>query len=322
MARIPLHFLPAFVAVAEAGSLRAAARTLHLTHGAVSLQLSELESRVGFTLFDRRAGKLALNDAGRVLLESARQALADIDDGVRRAGAVSRREAGTLRLTMPVAFAQRWFLPRLERWVARHPDIALEVDASPAVRDLRREPFHAAIRSSGDVPAGMVRTPLYDAPQRLVAVAAPALAARLHAAGREALRHERLLGHDAEWTRWFEAAGLAGVPEPVEAFNSLTLRLNAAEQGLGIGVAGELLVGDALLRGTLVPLFGVAATSGDGAPHGLLVPATPSEPAALAALRDWLVEEAGASLRALRQLSASRASPSRAPRARRASRPA
>ena len=299
MPRVPLHFLPAFVAVTESGSVRAAAKTLHLTHGAVSLQLSELESRLGFPLFDRRAGKLVLNDGGRVLLESARRALADIDDGVRRAGELARRGAATLRLTMPVAFAQRWFLPRLERWMARHPQVPIDVDASPQVRDLRRDPFDAAIRSIPEVPPGTRRTPLHAGPQRLVAVAAPALAQRLHAGAPEALLRERLLGHANEWSHWFEAAGVAGTCHPVEAFNSLTLRLNAAEKGLGVGLAAELLVGDAIVAGTLVPLFGVAVTRPDLAPHGVLQLDTSRDAAPLADLCAWLMEEADASLRAL-----------------------
>ena len=295
MARIPLHFLPTFVAVAEGGGLRQAAAALHLTHSAVSQQVNELESRLGFPVFDRRARRLVLNDAGALLLQGARAALADIDESVRRAGEVARRSAGTLRLTMPVAFAQRWFLPRLARWQARHPDTAIEVDASPAVRDLQRDGFDAAIRSSAGAP-GLWAGPLYEAPCRQLAVAAPAVAERLTALGPASLHRERLFGPREDWTHWFEVAGVPDGGTTEAPFSSLTLLLDAAEQGLGVGLAREILVADAIRRGSLRPLFEVAWLRADVPPHALVCRTPPAPGSALAALHDWLREEAVASL--------------------------
>ncbi|WP_431265001.1 LysR family transcriptional regulator [Roseateles chitinivorans] len=312
MGKVPLHFLPTFVAIAEHGSVRAAARALPLTHSAISQQLLELEMRLGFQVFDRRAGRLVLNAAGEVLLHSTRQALAGIDEGVHRAAGMARQTATTLKLTMPVAFAQRWFLPRLGRWYERHPDILVEVDASPQMRDLQHEGFHAAIRSSGTPRKGLAHEPLYDARCRMFAVAAPAVAARLSSATPEALNDERLLGAREEWRLWFEAAGVAMSAEAVPAFNSLTLLLNAAEQGLGIGLAREFLVVDALRRGTLRPLFGVTCLRGDVAPYALVHRSSGPHGPALAALRDWLAEEAASSLAAIDEEAGGADSPSAA----------
>ena len=76
MSRIPLNFLPTFVAVAQLETLRAAADSLHLTHSAVSQQIAELESRIGFPLFDRRGRRVHLNAAGQALLRHVAPALA------------------------------------------------------------------------------------------------------------------------------------------------------------------------------------------------------------------------------------------------------
>jgi len=67
-----LRYLPAFRAVCETGSLRAAALTLHRTEQAVSYQLRRLEERLGTPLFDRRGGRLSPNARGRRLLEFCR----------------------------------------------------------------------------------------------------------------------------------------------------------------------------------------------------------------------------------------------------------
>ena len=297
MARIPLHFLPTFVAVAEHGSLRKAAATLHLTHGAVSQQITELESRLGFAVFERRSRGLLLNAAGALLLQGTSASLAGIEDAVRRAGDVARESVRTLRLTMPVAFAQRWFLPRLAQWDREHPDIAIEVDASPQMRDLEREGLDGAIRSVDAGGPGLAIAPLYATPTRLLAVAAPAVAERLQSIGPAGLRGERLLGHREEWSKWFAAARVAGSVTPVAGFNSLTLRLNAVEQGLGVGLARDILVADAVRRDALRPLFDIARRPDDLPPHSLVWRTASPHAAALSALAGWLAREAAASLR-------------------------
>src|SRR5437762_2101293 len=146
MARLPLHTLPAFHTVAKLQNLRAAAETLHLTHSAVSQQIRVLEEQLGFPVFERRGRRVVLNDAGEVLLRSVRTALAQLDDGVQSAAATAAGTAHRLRVTVLPSFAQRWLLPRMGRWHARHPHLSLEIDASQQLVDLPRERFHAALR--------------------------------------------------------------------------------------------------------------------------------------------------------------------------------
>src|ERR1700749_4571222 len=97
MARIPLQFLPTFVAVARLQTLRAAADSLHLTHSAVSQQIAELESRLGFPLFDRRGRRVHLNAAGQALLRQAAPALAQVEDGGQAAPAAAQGAPQGLR---------------------------------------------------------------------------------------------------------------------------------------------------------------------------------------------------------------------------------
>jgi LysR family glycine cleavage system transcriptional activator len=300
MTRVPLNFLPAFVAVAQLQTLRAAAESLHLTHSAVSQQIGEIESRLGFALFDRRGRRVHLNAAGQALLRHVAPALAQVDDGVQAAAAAAAGAVQGLRVTMLPSFAQRWFLPRLGRWRERHPAIAIEIEASANIVDLQRDGFHAAIRTGRGPWPGLVQERLYDTPTPFVAVAAPDVARRL-AQGKPAdVSREPLLGDVEVWERWFAAAGVRTRVTPVASFNDVGLMLQAAEQGHGLAVVRELLAADALRDGRLARLFDVAVVLEGVQPYSLVYPAALQDWPPLVALRDWVRHEFDGSLALLR----------------------
>jgi LysR family glycine cleavage system transcriptional activator len=302
MARIPLQFLPTFVAVAKLQTLRAAADSLHLTHSAVSQQMGELESRIGFALFDRRGRRVYLNAAGEALLRHAAPALAQVDDGVQAAAAAARGAAQGLRVTMLPSFAQRWFLPRLGLWRARHPDIPLEIEASAGIVDLQREGFHAAIRTGAGPWPGLVMERLYESPTPFIAVAAPAVTQRLREGAPADLAREPLLGDGQVWEKWFAAAGVRTRATPVASFNDVGLMLQAAEQGLGLAVVRELLAADALRDGRLERLFDASVVLDGVQPYSFVFPPALKDWAPLIALRAWVREEFDASLATLKTI--------------------
>jgi LysR family glycine cleavage system transcriptional activator len=299
MARIPLQFLPTFVAVARLQTLRAAADSLHLTHSAVSQQIAELESRIGFPLFDRRGRRVHLNAAGEALLRHAQPALAQVDDGVQAASAAAQGAAQGLRVTMLPSFANRWFLPRLGAWRARHPDIPIEIEASVGIVDLQRDGFHAAIRTGAGPWPGLVSERLYETPTPFIAVASPAIARRLREGQPADLVRESLLGDGDVWEEWFAGAGVRARVTPVASFNDVGLMLQAAEQGLGLAVARALLAADALRDGRLARLFDVSVVLEGVQPYSFVFAPALKDWAPLVALRAWVREEFDASLAAL-----------------------
>jgi len=296
MARIPLNFLPTFVAVAQQQTLRAAAESLHLTHSAVSQQIGELESRLGFPLFDRRGRRVHLNAAGQALLRHVAPALAQVDDGVQAAAAAAQGADQGLRVTMLPSFAQRWFLPRLGLWRERHPDIAIEIDASAHLVDLQREGFHAAIRTGRGPWPGLVGNRLYESPTPFIAVASPAVARRLRDGKPADVARESLLGDGEVWEQWFAAAGVRTRTTPVASFNDVGLMLQATEQGLGLAVVRELLAADALRDGRLARLFEVSVVLDGVQPYSLVYPPALKDWPPLVALRDWVRHEFDCSL--------------------------
>ena len=297
MARLPLQTLPAFRAVARSQNLRAAAEELSLTHSAISQQIKLLEQQLGFEVFDRRGRRVVLNAAGEALQRAVEPALERLDDGVRAAAAAAAGAAQRLRVTLLPSFAQRWLLPRMASWRARHPDISIELDASQRLVDLQREGFHAALRSGLGPWRGLQCERLIDSP--LIAVGAPAAARRLSRRGAESLADEALLGETELWERWFALARCHVAVHPVASFNDSGLMLQAAEQDIGIALTRELLAADALREGRLVRLSPLALPDDSSTTYWLAYPPELADWAPLLALRAWLHEELARSLHAL-----------------------
>lgn len=296
MARLPLHTLPSFRVIARTGNLRAAAEELHLTHSAVSQQLRLLETQLGFQLFDRRARRIVLNAAGSALLQAIEPALDRIDDGVRSASAAAAGAQQRLRVSVLPSFAQRWLLPRMGDWHARHPEIALELHASQQVVDLPREGFHAALRQGNGQWRGLRAERLIDSPK--VPVGSPQAAQRLLGRDVAALAHEPLLGSPSAWEKWFALSGLKVRVNPVATFNDAGLMLQASEQNLGIALTREVLAADALRERRLFRLSALALQDEQVDAYWLVYPPASHEWRPLAALRRWLHAQLDDSLRA------------------------
>ena len=300
MSRLPLNTLNAFRTVGELQNLRAAADVLHLTHSAVSQQIRGLEEQLGFALFERRGRRVVLNPAGEALLRSVQAALSQLEDGVQAAAAAASGNAQRIRMTVLPSFAQRWLLPRMGRWRERHPDLALEIDASPQLVDLQREGFHVGVRVGRGPWQGLESDRLFDSPIPFVVVGSPAAARRLLGAQPEMLAREPLLDEPELWERWFAAAGLRTKVTTVAVFNDAGLLLQAAEQNIGLALCRELLAADALREGRLVKLSPVSITYEHAHPYYLVYPPGLRDWPPLVALRRWLRDELELSQKSLR----------------------
>ncbi len=112
MASLENFRLVVFRAVAEQCSFRKAAEELYLTQPAVSLQIKALEEDLGVQLFDRTGSRIALTEAGKTLLEYARQVNTLLTEAEHRIAALSGEHAGHLALGASTTIAQ-YVLPRL-----------------------------------------------------------------------------------------------------------------------------------------------------------------------------------------------------------------
>ena len=118
----PLNAARAFEACARLGSTVAAAAALGVTHGAVSKQISVLESWLGVSLFHRAGVRLSPTSAGARYAAALGRAFDALDLATREL-AESPRAGNIVRVSTTASFAALWLLPRLGAFRARHPDV-------------------------------------------------------------------------------------------------------------------------------------------------------------------------------------------------------
>lgn len=281
--------LSALVACARLGTAARAGDALGLTPSAVSRSLRGLEDRLGVALFARQRQRLVLTDAGRALVRDAEGILAQIDAAARMVMAFGGSGA-VLRLAVLPTFAQAWLIPRLAGFAAIAPEVSLDLTAELGPVDFDASPFDAAIQRADLARPGTVAVPLAD--ERLIVVAAPALAG---GGQTEALARLPLIQQSTRprlWADWFAAAGM--VPAPAwqrgPRLAQFGMILSAARAGMGAAILPDIFVGEALADGSLVRI-GDAVLPGPS-PYALIYPARAPAPA-LARLERWLLGEGG-----------------------------
>src|SRR5262245_17864930 len=134
--------LQAFELAARTGSFKTAAEALHLTASAVSHRIAGLEKALGEKLFERGPRGVVLSPAGRQLAATTGRTFGDLARALARQSGGSRR----LRLSAVPIFASHWLLPRLGQFLAAHPEIELQVEASPRMADMEAGLVDVALR--------------------------------------------------------------------------------------------------------------------------------------------------------------------------------
>ena len=239
----PLFSLQAFEAAARLGNFSRAAGELHLTPGAISRQVRQLEDWCGQTLFERHGNAMRLTVEGNDLLARLGGPLAALHEAVYPEPDAARP---TLQIATLGSLARAWLLPRLGSFIAQAPHVRLVVQTDYAL--VRPAPRVALVALRHGRPEDGGEVLFID---RLLAVAAPALA---HELGADAMRWpaERLLSHvTGDAPLWLAAAGAETAPQG-PAFNDAGLTLDAAEAGLGVAVTRLSLALPRLRAGTLV----------------------------------------------------------------------
>lgn len=135
------------LAVAEHGSLLAAARQLGVDHTTVGRRVEAAESSLGVHLFTRSRRGYALTSEGTRLLPSLRQVDAAARKVEREAHAQQADHTGLVRLTTPETFGSHYLAPRLAELVRAYPGLVVELDPAGAVFDLSKGEAEIGIRT-------------------------------------------------------------------------------------------------------------------------------------------------------------------------------
>ncbi|MCS4504466.1 Glycine cleavage system transcriptional activator [wastewater metagenome] len=292
--RLPLNALRAFVVAARHESFQQAAAELHVTAGAVSRQVKELESRLAFPVFERNAHGVRLNAAGRRLAESAGAGLDRLAEAYREAQRLPR--AG-LSISAPPSFVQHWLLPRLAGFDARGEEVALEASEVLTQPEWDDGRARLAIRYGTGPWPGVEDRPLLSDP--MFPVCSPALLER----GPPLQEPADLAGHTLihvsctepaipTWRHWLDHVGAAGVPAPVQWHYSLfSHALDQAIAGRGVALVGRVVAADRLDSGVLVRPFGERYAFPSPFGYSLITPAAGEPPPLAVRFIDWLMGE-------------------------------
>ena len=132
-----------FLALADTGSVSAAAKVMHVTQPTASMQLREVSDAVGVPLYEVVSRRVRLTDAGLDLARTARAMVGEWEAFAQRIDAVKGLTRG--RLTVAVVSTAKYFMPRLlGSFCERHP----EIDVSLQV--LNRDGVVARLRDNLD----------------------------------------------------------------------------------------------------------------------------------------------------------------------------
>lgn len=275
-----------------------AAAELGVTQSAVSHQIRGLEARLGLKLFRRLgASALVLTEAGQLLLPVVRDAFDRLDEGLERV--VQRESAGgTLTVSVSSYFAGKWLMPRIGRFLSRHPELSLRISASQFEVDFDREQIDAAIRHGLGVWPGLKADRLFADP--VFPVCSPALMGSAYRLDRPPLDRPAALAHHlliedprhGYWDSWLRAVGLpelAGKRSRRLVVDDIGLVLQAAIAGQGVGMGRTSLVADDLASGRLVRPFAEVIPGGHA--YYLVYPDASAERPKIAKLSAWLTEE-------------------------------
>ena len=238
-----LAAMEAFVVVVDTGSFSAAARRLNVGQPAVSKTVAQLEERLGVKLLVRTTRGLTATEAGLNYYERARRSIVEADEAELAARGAGSGLTGRLRICGAVTFASIHLIPRLPEFLARHPELEMEVVLDDRNIDLVQEGIDVALRMGQLTDSRLTARRI--ASGRLVVVGTPAYFERTGepTAPGDLAAHQAVIydqgGGGADWT--FQRDG-------VEIAVTLKgrLRVSAAEgvraavlANAGIAVASE-----------------------------------------------------------------------------------
>ena len=225
--------LKVFLAMADAGSVRAAAQKLDVSHSTVSRRICALEKDLGVRLFDRLPGGYRLTAEGREVFFE----LQEVEDKVhalqRRILGKDSKLSGPLKVTMPDILASTLLMQDIVSFTRKYPEIELDVVATYDALSLNNREADVAIRITNRPPGDLVGRKVTTY-------------ARANYAARGYIKKIGLenLAKQASWIGWDDVDShpdwVKNSPYPAlptrHHLNNPLLQLSAVREGLGIGM--------------------------------------------------------------------------------------
>jgi DNA-binding transcriptional LysR family regulator len=240
-----------FAVVVREGNFTRAAQRLGLTKQTVSERIGNLEGKLGVRLLERTTRRLRLTDAGAAYAERCAEIAARIDEANREVQRLQAEPVGLLRVSTPVLYGRRYLAPVLSDFMARYPQVRVEVVLADRRVNLVEEGFDLAIRVGAlDDSSLMVRKLGGGC---VYYVASPGFLEREGPPTFGALKRTRCLGMRPVET--WELGGKQEKLEPWLVVNDLEMLCEAAVAGVGIARLPTLVCREAVRERRLEVLF-------------------------------------------------------------------
>ncbi|HEX7923658.1 MAG TPA: LysR family transcriptional regulator [Bradyrhizobium sp.] len=290
-----LRDLDAFVAVARTRNFRRAALESRVSVSSLSQRLRDMEERLGVRLMNRTTRSVALTEAGELLLARVAPAMVNVADAITEVRGLRAEPSGRLRINAPPPAVDLVLAPMIAPFLARYPQVELDVVAESAFVDVVGQGFDAGVRYGEHLAQDMIAVQL-GAPQRYAVVASRDYVAK-H--GRP-MHPKDLLAHACIRSRFsngvmfdweFEKSGRVVKISPPAKLTAtyLGLALRAVHDGVGYWATFEGYVRYGIKSGALVSVLDDWCPPFDG--PFLYYPSRRQPPPALAAfvafVADW-----------------------------------
>ncbi|MBR7887634.1 transcriptional regulator GcvA [Marinomonas sp. A79] len=295
MKSIPLAGLNTFAIAARHLSFTKAAQEMHLTQGAISQQIRQLEERLGLTLFVRYHRRLELTVAGARLAVQLNHSFTEISDLILELQ--EEETSNILTVSVMPSFATKWLIPRLGSLQEAYPDLQLRIQANDREVNFQRDRIDVAIVHSHVHSSKGYVVPLMK--DKVFPVCSPAFAESRALQEASQLAQVPLLNDDsewrfsspyAEWEKWLLLANAKGVKlSRGISFNRGDLAVQAAVAGQGVALGRTPLVMDDIQQGRLMRPF--EETLDEGHVYLFVCPEMQRQRESVQQLLRWLVSE-------------------------------
>jgi DNA-binding transcriptional LysR family regulator len=248
------------LAVAEAGSLSAAARRQKVPLATVSRKVSELEAHLRTKLFNRSSRALVPTDAGRSYIAAAKRILADVAEAERAASGEYTTPRGELNISAPVVLGRLHLQPVLAEFLAAFPEVDVQLGLRDQTVNLLEEQVDVALRIGALADSSLIAVRVGEI--RRVMCASPAyLKSRGTPKSPDDLSTHDCISYPPIQSPniWRFQRDQTEYAVPVRSrlvVSNTESAYDAACDGIGIAVVFSYHVADAIGSGQLTPLLG------------------------------------------------------------------
>ena len=283
-----------FVRAVELQSFSAAARDLGLTPSAVSKIVTRMESRLGVRLLHRTTRSLVLTAEGEGYFAHCRRILIEMEQA--EAELLRHRDAphGLLRMNCALTFGQHQFVATIPEFLARYPDVQIELALTDHIVSLMDEGVDLIIRVGAPPDSSLVGRKICDF-ERVICASPDYLKRHGEPRAPEDIgAHNCLYVTTANALRVWPFDTATG-PLMIEVTGNCTANnagtvLDLALRGLGIACLADYLAGEQIRQGRLVPLL-VASHRAEPVPLYALYPPGRQRSPKITAMLNFLVEK-------------------------------